>query len=231
MRTRHGFMTLALAALVAGLGGCGGESRGASGTASAEGAGGAGPAAAAGPEGAAPLSVDPLPRLVLGGLEADEHEQFQSVAAAALLSDGALVAADAAAATVRVYGPDGRFRVTLGERGDGPGEFLRPTQVVVGAADTITVWDDARFRATRFAPDGELLEVWTLPLEPVLAALHGPLFPASGMLLADGSVALRLIEKAVGTGKGGAKAGGTKATRAPPGGPYRLGSGALRVAR
>jgi hypothetical protein len=121
--------------------------------------------------------------------------------------------ADRGARTVRLYDGDGTFLKSLGGPGSGPGEFEDPGQVMVMAGDSMVVWDEALFRATRFNPSGELADVTTLDLASIAKAATPPLYPGSIDILPDGQYLIRLIEK----GKN------------PASGSFRNRSGALRV--
>ena len=55
-------------------------------------------------------------------------------------------------AAVHRIGPDGALLGSFGRRGEGPGEFQRPEQLVVHG-DTIVVWDENELRL--FTPGGE----------------------------------------------------------------------------
>jgi len=67
-------------------------------------------------------------------------------------SDGRIVALDAEAHHVKVLRPDGSLIDTLGRRGQGPGEFQRPTNIAVARGDSLYVFDTQINRLTVFAP-------------------------------------------------------------------------------
>jgi len=154
------------------------------------------------------------PYLVIGVLDGDPAYQFSDIAAATRQPDGGWVVADAGSRTVRAYDSDGRLRRFLGGAGSGPGEFVRPTQVLSLQDGSTLVWDDATFRATEFNPEGELADIRSFSREAIAKAVEPPLYPASGMLLSDGDLLVRLIFK----------------TADVPPGRFRHQTGALRVA-
>lgn len=170
------------------------------------------PPATAGPQGSWVVATEPS--RVLGVLDGDPAYQFSDVSAAALAPDGRLVVADAGSATVRTYDPDGRLLRLLGGEGSGPGEFVRPSQVLIRDDGSVLVWDDATFRVTEFDPTGELAGVATFSREDIGKAVEPPLYPASGLLLSNGDLIVRLIFK----------------TSDLPAGRFRPQAGALRVA-
>ncbi len=65
-------------------------------------------------------------------------------------TDGRMVVLDGEAAHLKVLRPDGSLLDTLGRRGQGPGEFQRPTTVEVARGDSIYVFDAGPERLTVF---------------------------------------------------------------------------------
>ena len=168
--------------------------------------------------GTGPWAVSSRPTLVIGMLEGAEEYQFSAISAAARHSDGDLVVADEGARVVRLYGPDGRFRVTLGQAGSGPGEFTRPTQIVIVDVDSVMVWDDAAYRLSVFDSAGAFVRDHTFNRARITDAVTPPLNPGSGRLLSSGDLLVRLIAKSAKTLPSG---GATNR--------FRAASGALRV--
>lgn len=139
------------------------------------------------------VSADP--RLTLGLLDGAKEYQFSNISAAARQSDGDLVLADAGARTVRLYDSDGVFKRQLGGPGSGPGEFQRPTQILLQASDSILVWDDVAFRLTRFDSAGDFVDVHTFSREKIAKTISPPLYPATAQALSSNELLVRLIEK------------------------------------
>lgn len=178
------------------------------------------------------------PRLSLGVLDGDDAYQFHDISAAARQADGDLAVADRGTRTVRIYGPGGDFRSLIGTAGSGPGEFNRPTQVLISTDDAITVWDETARRITRFNAEGKLLDTETVSLPGIITTVSGKaetwsedpsqptLFPGPALLLSNEEILVRLVAKSV-AAKKGEKAG---AVGAIPGGRSRRPSGALRLA-
>lgn len=154
------------------------------------------------------------PQLVIGVLDGDPAYQFSGISAIARQRDGGLIVADAGSSTVRTYDSEGKSLRLLGGPGTGPGEFVRPTQVMAGADGSILVWDDATYRVTEFNPEGDLAHVRTFSRERIAKAVELPMYPASGILLNGGDLIVRLTFK----------------TGDVPSGSFRRQSGALRVA-
>ncbi len=172
------------------------------------------------------------PQVTIGVLEGSEEYQLFAVAAAARQSDGDIVVAEggkgwsnsSGAAEVRLYDRDGGFVRILGGSGSGPGEFLSPSQVVVTEGDTVAVWDNTTLRTTRFDAAGEFIDVQSVDLPRMAKAIDPPLYPGPMSLLPDGSLLVRLVEKAANVK--GSKVPGVRSSSQ---GPFRQQSGALRV--
>jgi hypothetical protein len=159
-------------------------------------------------------TVPAEPRRVIGVLNGSVEYQFFDVAAASRQADGDVVVADAGSHTVRLYSSDGVFKRLLGGAGSGPGEFQRPTQILVRASDSIVVWDDAAYRITKYDSAGTFVGAHTLSRATVAKAVTPPLYPGSTLLLCSGELLIRLIEKS---------------RDSPTASRFRQRSGALRV--
>jgi hypothetical protein len=203
--TRFWMPTGTLAALtVASLSACGGEQTGAVTQRVSEEPLSPSPSEAPWSEGEG-WSVASEPLLEIGVFSGAEEYQLMDVSAGARQADGDIVLADAGSGTVRLYRADGTFAALLGGSGGGPGEFRDPTQIVIDSSDGIAVWDDAAWRVTRFDPDGDFVGVQGFGMGDVAALTQPPFYPASGRLLADEELLVRLVEKEVAS-KGGKSA-------------------------
>ncbi|MEQ9398635.1 MAG: hypothetical protein RJQ04_05655, partial [Longimicrobiales bacterium] len=101
-------------------------------------------------------SVDSIPLLSLGGPDAVGPELFGNVQGARIDRGGTLWVVDGQSAEVRRFGLDGTHRSTVGGRGEGPGEFMRPRLLGSFAGDSTAVWDDPQGRLTVFDADGAM---------------------------------------------------------------------------
>jgi len=122
----------------------------------------------------APVEIEEAPRLALGVLEGDTLQEFHRVVTPFLMFDGRLVVPVAGAGTIRVFGPDGEFLMSLGRPGKGPGEF----QYLLSAwprGDTIEALDFRLRRIARFFPDGSMEDVVIQSDLPDLSVAIGPL--------------------------------------------------------
>ena len=140
-------------------------------------------------------TVPAEPQQIIGVLDGSGEYEFFDVSAASRQRDGDVVVADAGSRTVRLYSSDGVFKRLLGGAGSGPGEFQRPTQILVLASDSIFVWDDAAYRVTKFDSAGNFVGVHTFSRERIAKTVVPPLYPGSALLLSSGELLIRLIEK------------------------------------
>ncbi|HSM09158.1 MAG TPA: 6-bladed beta-propeller [Gemmatimonadota bacterium] len=93
----------------------------------------------------------------LGTLDGEGPELFGQVSAVLLGREGDLYVLDGQASEVRVFGPDGTFRRTLGRAGQGPGELNRPAGMALDSEGRLWImnWGNARYTAFD-ASTGEL---------------------------------------------------------------------------
>lgn len=105
------------------------------------------------------VGVDTVPVVRVG---TSAEEGLYRVAGAVRLANGELVVVDGATEEIRVFGPDGSHRRTVGGAGDGPGEFGRIAVLARLPGDSIAVWDDRKRALTVFSPDGTLGRIVTV---------------------------------------------------------------------
>ena len=106
--------------------------------------------------------MDSTPSLRLGSVDGSAEEQFGSIRGMASQSDGGIAVLDQQAAQVRRFGPDGAYLGSLGSRGEGPGELMRPDGVARLHGDTLAVYDWQTRRVTRYPMEGGDPDVHTL---------------------------------------------------------------------
>lgn len=99
-------------------------------------------------------SLASQPELRIGG--DDGSAALYRVMDAVRLPDGRVAVVNAGGHQVRIVGPDGRTLRTLGQEGDGPGEFRAPVWIGV-RGDTLLVADVIASRILRFLTDGTFL--------------------------------------------------------------------------
>lgn len=115
------------------------------------------------PENAQPFArLDSVPEFAVGSLNGPEAEQFGSIGGVLPLSSGEVAVLDGQASEIRVFDRAGTFLRTIGQKGDGPGEFQQPNALAL-FGDTVAVYDVRHRRITRLGLDGSLLG--TIPLD------------------------------------------------------------------
>ena len=72
-------------------------------------------------------------------------------------SVGRVYVMDRSGNRIIVFDVDGRYLRSLGRKGGGPGELGFPLAFAVAANGTVSVFDAAKHRLVRFAPDGSIL--------------------------------------------------------------------------
>src|SRR5690606_31727230 len=102
-------------------------------------------------------SLSAEPTVVLGDLDGSEQEQFGNMIDVRRLTSGELVVSDASSYQVRVFDSTGQWLRTLGQRGEGPGDFSLVAGLLAGDDDAISAWDIRQRRITRFTPDGNVI--------------------------------------------------------------------------
>ena len=97
------------------------------------------------------------PVLVIGDDEEDDNQWFSKIRGMGRLSDGSVVVVDRASAEVRIYDASGRHLRSMGQRGEGPGEFTDPYLLWVTAGDTLWVGNTHPRSYTVFTAQGQFV--------------------------------------------------------------------------
>ena len=93
--------------------------------------------------------------LTLGSIDGPDHLVFYQVEDAKRLPDGRIAVLNRGGQEVRMFGPDGSYLRSFGNRGGGPGEFRDPVELEILGNDSILVWD--------WAPRESLFSNLTVP--------------------------------------------------------------------
>lgn len=126
-------------------------------------------------------TLDSVWDLRIGSLDGPPEEQFGTVADVLTLPDGGVAVLDGQAAEIRVFDSDGRFRMSLGSKGQGPGELQSPIKLGLLPGDTLAVYDPGPRRITRFSLGGTLGRITTL--EDTRARIVAASFLSDGRLI------------------------------------------------
>lgn len=100
-----------------------------------------------------PWMVPEEPMLDIGTLEGEEAYQLFQVSDALRLSDGRVVVANSGTSELRFFDADGRYLMSAGRKGSGPGEFERLWQVAL-IGDSIATFDWQLRRVSVFDAGG-----------------------------------------------------------------------------
>ena len=133
------------------------------------------------------------PVLSIGTTEGDAPHLFFQVRHAARLSDGSVAVVDGSSQEVRVFDETGAHLVSMGGRGEGPGEFRGAWLLWVLPGDTLWVGDYLPWRFNIFSADG----VFIRSVAPEDFSLH-TLIPPGGVL--DGGSSVNVTQATGGAG-------------------------------
>lgn len=100
--------------------------------------------------------VDPAPVLEFGSLDGGEAYEFSSIESAVILPGNDVAIVDGLTREIRVFGPAGSHKVTIGGRGEGPAEFAASPFLAFRSPDSLLAWDPRDRSLAWFGLDGEL---------------------------------------------------------------------------
>ncbi|MGH7471748.1 MAG: hypothetical protein ACRENP_27675, partial [Longimicrobiales bacterium] len=122
--------------------------------------------------------TDAAPRLSIGLVEGDQVYLLSGIGDAVRLTDGRLVIANCGSSELRYYDLNGRHLLSVGQRGQGPGEFQSPRRLFVTAGDSVGAYDGfPAYRISIFDPTGKLArDVRVPPRVDVLGRLNDGTF-------------------------------------------------------
>lgn len=128
------------------------------------------------------------PEVRIGSVD-DPDFAFSRVTALEVAPDGAILSLHGQESQIRRWTPDGRPAGTVGRRGQGPGEFSRPS-AIAWKGDTLWVMDLDGYRFSYFGSEGSFLGGLAPPVDLGSAELtrDGVLPPRPAGLLRDGTV-------------------------------------------
>ena len=117
----------------------------------------------AGSEATCTYSEEPV--LVIGNNEEDDNQWFSMIRGMGRLSDGSVAVVDRASTEVRIFDASGRHLRSMGQRGEGPGEFTDAFILWVTAGDTLWMANTRSWSYSVFKAQGQFVR--RIRLEPV----------------------------------------------------------------
>lgn len=103
----------------------------------------------------------------VGALDGDPSMTIGSIDDLAVGAAGEVIVVDGINSLVRRYNSSGSFDKAVGREGDGPGEFRRPSEVVVGPRGDLLILDPGKWRLSRLSGDSlQFMETMDFPFLP-----------------------------------------------------------------
>lgn len=130
-------------------------------------------------------TVSNAPLVVIGGDGDDASYHLFGVAGALRLSDGRIVIGNRGSSEVRFFQSNGEHLVSVGNSGDGPGEFRMLVGLYRIEGDSLLAYDLQSRRMSVLAPDGAFVR--SFGLDPA----DGASVPSAAGVFGDGSILVR----------------------------------------
>ena len=102
------------------------------------------------------------PELTIGVANGAPEYMFGSVRDVLQLRDGSTLVLDGQAFALRQYDAKGVYVRTIGRRGQGPGEYTRPSRIAALPDGRILLVDGGTGRINVYSPSGESVATWAL---------------------------------------------------------------------
>ena len=129
-------------------------------------------------------SVAPEPLLTLGAVDGAPEVAFLRITGVHRIPDGGLAVVDGGSSQIRFFEADGRFRASMGRRGEGPGEFTGGLLSELHG-DSLWLFDQALNRLTVLDTRTRSFRTASLEAENVRLGLAGILPDGSAVLASD----------------------------------------------
>jgi len=118
--------------------------------------------------------------LTIDNVEEDEEFTFQDIMHLAVDDDENIYASDSKAAFIKVFDKSGNYLRTIGKKGQGPGEFLYPFEILVMPQGELMVNDLYQLRVHFFSLDGKFLRQFS---SSTLAMFRRPRVDSEGRII------------------------------------------------
>jgi hypothetical protein len=103
--------------------------------------------------------------MAIGEVEGDENYMFGKTISFCVDSHGNVYVLDSDRKHVRKFGPDGKYLLTFGRQGQGPGEFQSPSEARLSPDGQLYVTEMVNQRIHHYDPEGKFLGDTNLPDE------------------------------------------------------------------
>lgn len=129
-------------------------------------------------------------KLTIGASEGDENYMFGQSIYVTMDEDGCFYATDWDRKHIRKFGPDGKYILTIGRQGQGPGEFRNVWQPRFDTEGNLYVTDIANNRINFFSKSGEYIKGINTPqdLSDVTILPEGNFFTSKTEMIEDPKV-------------------------------------------
>jgi hypothetical protein len=102
------------------------------------------------------------PDLQIGVVDGAPEYSFSRIVDVALVNDSLVVVSDAVSREIRIFDVQGRYQRSIGQQGEGPGEFVTAPSTVGISVDTLFAYDPGGGRLSSFTVDGQFLATLTV---------------------------------------------------------------------
>ena len=102
------------------------------------------------------------PDLEIGVVDGPPEYAFSRIVDVELLRDSLIVVSDAVSREIRVFDAQGRYQRSIGQQGEGPGEFVTAPSIVGISIDTLFAYDAGAGRVSSFTVEGQFLATLTV---------------------------------------------------------------------
>lgn len=102
------------------------------------------------------------PDLQIGVVEGAPEYTFSRIVDVELLNDSLVIVSDAVSREIRVFDVQGQYQRSIGQQGEGPGEFVTAPSIVGVSVDTLFAYDPGGGRLSSFTVEGQFLRTLTV---------------------------------------------------------------------
>lgn len=130
-------------------------------------------------------------RLSIGSVDGPAEYTFAALASVAIGRDGRVMVLDApfvGRPILRLFDPRGQFLRQVGNVGNGPGEYVRPSAVAAFPDGRFLLLDHLERRLTVYSANGDYLSSWSIPHYHVILGYRNSL-----QISPNGTISIRFV--------------------------------------